>query len=85
MADYNNQNEGEYVMLPYIPEDEENMGWDLTWCYMDVAYEKIMAINNGEHRLPIAFNQVKSGEVEYAIIKVIEPLSYYKIIYWAVA
>ena len=81
MAIYNNPGEGEFMMLPYIPEDEVNMGWDLKWYYMDIAQEKIAAINNGTHRLPSSFSLVKDGLVDYAIIKVMEPTTYYKIIY----
>jgi hypothetical protein len=80
MAIYNNPCDGEFTMLPYIPE-EENMGWDLMWFYMDVAQENLDAINNGTHRLPSSFSFVKDGLVDYAIIKVIQPPTYYKVVY----
>jgi hypothetical protein len=82
MALYNNPNDGIFIMLPDIPEDDVNIaGWDLMYHDTNIAESTLIDINNGIHRMPLSFSYVKSGEVEYAIIKTIEPLAFYKITY----
>ena len=82
MALYNNPNDGEFVMLPYIPEDDVNIAaWDLMYLYPNIAESTLIEINNGEHRMPLSFSYVKSGVVDYAVIKTLEPLTFYKITY----